>query len=247
MARIRIGTSGWHYKSWKAVFYPAKLGTGQMLEYYSKYFTSAEVNNSFYKLPEASVFENWYRTTPDDFLFSVKMSRYLTHMKKLKDPKSSMDLFFSRAAALKEKLGPVLVQLPPNWRCNLTRLQDFLEVLPRKQKFTIEFRDTSWITPETLRLLKKHHVAFCIYDLGGYLSPLEVTAPWVYVRLHGPQLKYQGNYPGHDLKAWAERLQDWLRQGLDTYLYFDNDQKGAAIQDAIVLTEILEGSGVRAA
>ncbi len=191
---IYIGTSGWHYNHWKGNFYPAGVTAKHFTQYYLRFFRTVEINNSFYRLPSPETFATWKASVPDEFLFSVKASRYITHMKKLKDPQQSLAQFLGNAQALEEKLGPILFQLPPAWRLNLDRFRDFLKVLPPYHRYTFEFRDQSWYSPEVYALLQHHGHAFCIYDLGGHLSPLEVTADFVYVRLHGPEGKYDGSY-----------------------------------------------------
>jgi uncharacterized protein YecE (DUF72 family) len=191
---VRIGTSGFHYKHWKGPFYPAKLPAGKMLGFYSEHFYTVELNNSFYRLPEASAFDGWREATPENFVFSVKASRFITHNKKFKDPEHALDNLLLRAVRLGPKLGPILFQLPPHWRVNPERLRNLLEMLPRELSYTFEFRELSWINPEVDSILKKFNAAFCIYELAGYHSPLHVTADFAYVRLHGPESgKYQGS------------------------------------------------------
>ena len=192
---IRIGTSGYHYKHWRGPFYPQNTSASKMLEFYLRHFDTVELNNSFYRLPAASVFDEWKRATPANFVFAVKASRFLTHNKKLRDPDHALDTFLSRAVHLGAKLGPILFQLPPKWKVNLERLEGLLQVLPRRFRYAIEFREQSWINSEVDSLLARFNAAFCIYELAGYHSPITVTANFAYVRLHGPAAgKYQGSY-----------------------------------------------------
>jgi uncharacterized protein YecE (DUF72 family) len=237
---IRIGTSGWHYKHWRGPFYPGDLPAAEMLSFYARHFDTVEINNSFYRLPAVATFESWRDSAPARFSFAVKASRYITHMKKLKDPEASLEKLLSRAEALKRKLGPILFQLPPNWRCDAVRLTEFLERLPRKRQYSFELRDPSWHTPEVYKLLSRHNAAFCIYELAGFQSPLEVTADFVYVRLHGPKKEaYQGNYHTAALQTWAHRIREWQRDLKVIYVYFDNDQEGFAAKNALALKRLV--------
>ena len=165
--KIHIGTSGWHYDDWKGPFYPEETPAEQMLSYYAGHFGTVEINNSFYNLPAEKTLKNWGSTVPKDFLFAVKASRYITHMKKLKDPQEPVGNFLERIGALDRHLGPILFQLPPNWKCNGARLGDFLKFLPDNRKYVFEFRDPSWFTGEIFSLLDEAGAAFCIYDLAG--------------------------------------------------------------------------------
>ncbi|AKD05175.1 DUF72 domain-containing protein [Pontibacter korlensis] len=237
--QIHVGTSGWHYKHWMGTFYPQGMRQQEFTSYYTRFFKTVEVNNSFYKLPSAETFASWRQAVPDDFIFSVKASRYITHMKKLLDPQEGLSRFFGNADGLEHKLGPVLFQLPPGWKSNPGRLSDFMSLLPPYYKYTFEFRHPSWYNDEILGLLRKHNAAFCIYELDGHVSPLHITADFVYVRLHGPEGKYAGSYSESALQWWAEQCRQWQRQSLEVYVYFDNDQLGYAAFNALRLQEIL--------
>lgn len=242
-AEIRIGTSGYHYKHWVGTFYPPKTQPSKMLEYYIRHFDTLELNNSFYRLPTIEAFESWSNATPKDFVFAVKASRYITHNKKLKDPENALENLLPRAEHLGRKLGPVLFQLPPHWKVNLNRLEALLEILPREHRYSFEFRELSWMTPEVNRMLERFNAAFCIYELAGYHSPCEITADFAYVRLHGPEAgKYQGSYSPARLRAWARRIEDWSKKLKAIYIYFDNDQAGYAAQNALTLREMVFGS-----
>ncbi|HEY9150987.1 MAG TPA: DUF72 domain-containing protein [Gammaproteobacteria bacterium] len=243
-ARIHIGTSGWSYAHWKGPFYPADLSDDrQMLEYYTRHFRSVEINNSFYQLPRRETLALWRQSVPDDFIFSAKASRYITHMKKLKDPEASIEKFFERIVELGERLGPVLFQLPPNWHYNHERLERFLDTLSRDFRYAFEFRNAGWINERCEELLARHDIAFCVYEFDGYRSPRKVTTDFVYVRLHGPDGPYQGEYDGPALADWADAITGWTSQGLSVYCYFDNDESGYAAQNALRLQRITEISG----
>jgi len=241
--RIRVGTSGWQYDHWKGPFYPEDLPKRAFLEYYADRFETTEVNSFFYGLPKPETVTAWRGAVPEGFEFAVKGSRYITHMKKLKDPEASVAKFWERASLLQDQLGPVLFQLPPNWNVNIDRLHAFLQALPRGPRYTFEFRDESWFAPEVLELLEANGAAFCVYELGEQSSPVTVTADFAYVRLHGPEAGYSGDYGDEALREWAGRLRGWQDQGLDAYLFFDNDEAGYAAQDGVRLRRLLGQGG----
>jgi len=248
MADIRIGTSGFHYKHWIGRYYPADIAHGKMLEHYVRDFDTVELNNTFYQLPNESSFDAWRASTPRDFLFAVKGSRFITHMIKLKDAQRGLRNFLPRAERLRSKLGPILWQLPPRWKVNVERLEEFLSLLPRKHRYAFELRDKTWMTDEVLAVLEKYNAAFCIYELAGYHSPIELTADWTYIRLHGPtQLKYQGSYSDAHLATWAERIKTWSRKLKAIYVYFDNDDRAFAVENALTLKRMLTKRAKRAA
>jgi uncharacterized protein YecE (DUF72 family) len=236
--RVFIGTSGWHYADWRGPFYPEEARASEFLEYYSRRFDTAEINNSFYGMPETRMFREWKNSVPADFIFAVKGSRYITHMKKLRDTREAAARFVKRARELGGKLGPILFQLPPRWKANKERLRDFLKGLPKDTRYAFEFRDPSWFDDSIYRSLAERNAAFCIYDLGGRTSPLEVTSDFVYIRLHGPGGPYQGEYTGRRLKRWAGLISKW-KKNRNVYCYFDNDQKGYAPKDAFKLKAML--------
>jgi len=236
--KIYIGTSGWHYKHWKD-FYPKDIKQSEQLAYLANMFSTVEINNSFYKLPTKETFENWRKEVPDDFIFAIKGSRFISHMKKLKVNGKSIDDFLDHARCLKSKLGPVLFQLPPRWKVNAERLRDFLQLLPRTVRFSFEFRDHSWNTPEIYNLLEQYRCAYCIYNLAGYQSPSIITSDFVYIRLHGPDAKYEGSYSKSALTKWAENCRAWQAEGKDVFLFFDNDQNAFATKNALTLLSLL--------
>lgn len=237
---IRIGTSGWHYKHWNGTFYPEGTPASRQFAEYSKVFDTVELNNSFYHLPAKSTYEKWQEKSPENFLFSVKGSRYITHMKKLLQPREALNKFLSHAAELGHKLGPVLFQLPPGWNINADRLREFLELLPADNRYAFEFRNTTWYAPVVYEMLHEHNAAFCIYELDNHRSPKKVTADFVYVRLHGPGGKYQGRYHMNTQRAWANQCKKWQREGKDVYVYYDNDEAGYAAFNAQELKELTE-------
>lgn len=211
-----------------------------MLPHYAERFRTVEINNSFYALPSEKTLKNWRKTVPEEFVFAVKASRYITHMKKLKDPAEPVGNFLDRMAVLGSSLGPVLFQLPPKWRCNPDRLQDFLATLPSAHRYAFEFRDHSWFTSEIYAMLRDANAAFCMYDLADFQSPREVTADFVYIRLHGPGDAYQGSYVTGTLAGWAGAISSWAGQGREVYCYFDNDQEAFAARNALELQGMLD-------
>ncbi len=235
---IRIGTSGWHYAHWKKTFYPESLAEEEWLPYYAERFGAVEINNSFYKLPEETTLAHWRDSVPDDFLFAVKASRYITHMKKLRDPDASTEALFERIGVLDGKLGPVLFQLPPRWKRNAKRLEAFLAALPGTGRFAFEFRDPSWFHEDSYELLRRFGAAFCIYELDGRTSPCETTADFVYLRLHGPGGAYRGLYGSERLSPWHEKISSWSQDGRTVYCFFDNDEAGYAVRDARTLLSL---------
>jgi uncharacterized protein YecE (DUF72 family) len=236
---IHIGTSGWHYKHWKGTFYPKDTADKNQFSIYIKTFETVELNNSFYRLPDADTFAAWQKSAPDNFIFAIKGSRYITHMKKLNETTAALRSLLENASELKEKLGPILFQLPPKWNPNMERLEIFLKQLPKGFRFAFEFRNPAWYTEDVYSLLRKYKSAFCIYELDHHLSPLITTTDFVYVRLHGPEGKYQGSYTKRQLNSWAKHCRKWQEAGKEVFIYFDNDQEGYAAFNAQTLQEIL--------
>lgn len=238
--KIHVGTSGWHYKHWLGVFYPERTSGAEMFQIYARHFDTVEINNSFYRLPTPKTFDNWRESSPRRFCFAVKASRFITHMKKLKEPERSSEKFFAVADRLEEKLGPILFQLPPRWKLNIERLREFLESLPREHKYVFEFREASWLVPEVFELLRKHKVAHCIHDFADMKVPHELTARFTYIRFHGPtSAKYAGWYSTRELREWAKRIENWRGQVSEVYVYFNNDPEGAAVKNALELKDLL--------
>lgn len=242
MGKLQIGTSGWVYKHWMDIFYPPHLPSDQQLSFYAQHFSTVEINFSFYRLPERSVFESWREQTPSKFLFAVKGSRYLTHMKKLKDPIEPLSRLMERASGSEEKLGPILFQFPHTWHINIERLQPFLELLQTypQQRFTLEFRHQSWLIPEVYKLLERAGVALCLPVSPTVPLDVCLTTPWTYIRMHSGQ--WNVGYSDEELATWAERIRSFIAQGFDVYVYFNNDPDGHAIRDAQKLYILLESS-----
>ncbi len=242
--KIHIGTSGWSYKHWKDTFYPSEVKAKDQMNYFLKFFQTVELNNSFYMLPKAETFDNWAKAVPENFIFSVKASRLITHNKKLNDAYEPLARFLQNVDHLKEHLGVILFQLPPSWKINLERLESFINILPKGYRYTFEFRNHTWYTEEVYELLRKHNIAFCIYHLEYHISPILTTADFVYVRLHGPEGKYAGSYSDKEMQEWEQRCKDWQNEGKDVYFYFDNDQNAYAVYNALTLME-MTGSPVK--
>lgn len=238
--RVRVGTSGWVYKHWRGVVYPKPLPVKHWFAHYATKFDTVEINNSFYRLASEDAYGEWRQQAPPGFLYAVKASRFLTHMKKLKDPVEPLANVLRRARLLGPHLGPVLYQLPPRWRCDPGRLRAFLELLPRDVTQVMEFRDPSWYTHAVRELLEAHGVGFCIHDLRGVPSPEWVTARAVYVRFHGPTgHAYAGGYPRERLRSWADWIAERRHVGHDVYVYFNNDDAGHAVFNALTLRDLL--------
>jgi uncharacterized protein YecE (DUF72 family) len=235
---VRIGTSGWVYQHWRGIFYPEELRPSDWFSFYARTFDSVEINNSFYRLPEATTFAAWREQAPPGFLYTVKASRYLTHQKKLKDPEEPLWRFFERASQLGETLGPVLYQLPPRWQLNLPRFEHFLASLPPGHTHVVELRDQSWVAEPTFQLMERYGVAHCIHDMAPLQIPVRVTARAAYLRLHGPA-RYSGSYPAAELERWARAIEGWRAQGLAVYVYFNNDIGGHALANALTLRALV--------
>jgi uncharacterized protein YecE (DUF72 family) len=236
---VHVGTSGWHYKQWIGDFYPPRFPPAKMLAYYAHQFHTVEINSSFYRLPEEKTFDQWRKIVPSRFVFAVKASRFLTHIKRLKDPEDSIKLFFARAKHLGPHLGPILFQLPPRWKADIGRLTTFLELLPPKHKYVVEFRDDSWYAREILELLGRHNVALCLHDWHSADWARELTANFSYIRFHGTNGKYAGNYPDQLLLRWVEQIQSWQDEVSEVFAYFNNDIGGHAIRNAQSLRAML--------
>jgi uncharacterized protein YecE (DUF72 family) len=235
---VRVGCSGWQYKHWRGAFYPADIPQTRWFEFYTSCFDTVEINNTFYRLPEAGAFAQWRARAPKGFLYAVKASRFLTHMKKLKDPVDPLERLFSRAERLGRTLGPVLYQLPPRWSVDIDRLATFVRALPKRRRHAIEFRDPSWYTREVFTLLDRHHVALCLHDMAGSATGRLAHGPFVYVRFHGPQ-KYNGRYPDDVLAGWGDWLSAQVTHGRPVYAYFNNDMGAHAPRDAMRLRSLI--------
>lgn len=232
---IRVGTSGWQYPDFKERFYPGDLPSASQLPYYSRQLAAVEVNSTFYHFSRASTYAKWRDSTAEGFQVAVKANRSFTHLHRLADPEGRLEEFLGNARELGTKLGPVLFQIPASLHRDDLRLRGFLERLPSAPglRYAFELRHPSWDDRAVYRLLEKRGAALCIHDIRGRQSPLEVTASFAYVRLHGPlPLPYRGSYSADALSAWSERLRDLDRAGVDSYLFFDNTMTGDAIDNA---------------
>jgi uncharacterized protein YecE (DUF72 family) len=239
MKNIYIGTSGWSYKYWKSNFYPDKLPLSRFFEYYMTVFSTVELNNSFYKLPALQTIVKWRDMAPEGFLFAVKASRFITHIKRLKGVEG-IAKFIEPIKEFKEKLGPILFQLPANFKFNPEVLENFLKYLPPGFDYTFEFRSPAWFQDETYEILNRYNIAFCIFDFNGLLSPVIVTADFAYIRLHGPEGKYNGDYSYNELLRWATIIRNYAGTGKKVYCYFDNDTAGFAPKNALELIKIIK-------
>ena len=240
---IHVGTSGWQYAHWVGPFYPADARPEELLGHYTGRLDAVEVNNSFQRLPAEKTLARWRDAAPREFTFAVKGSGFITHRKKLTDPETTLPPFFSRITTLGKRMGPVLFQLPPRWRVNPERLEAFLAALPGRLRYAFEFRDESWFSDRVYDLLKARGAAFCIWELAGRRSPREVTADFVYARLHGPGDACHGEYRKDGLMRWAAAFRRWARAGKEVFVFFDNDQNGYAPADALRLKSMLREKG----
>jgi len=241
VARIRIGTSGYVYQHWRGILYPKGLPSEEWLARYASVFDTVELNNTFYRLPTSKAVDGWRERSPRGFLFAVKGSRYLTHMKRLLDTGEGVRRFFDVVGRLGKKLGPVLWQLPPRWKPNPERLDGFLRALPKRIPMAFEFREPEWYSNEVCDVLDAHGAAFCEHDIIR-LKPPRLTGGFRYLRFHGATGKYQGRYKKSGLRPYARDLKAWAADGNDAYVYFNNDIGGHAIMDALDLLDLVGDS-----
>lgn len=232
---------GGNTRHWRGDFYPPDLPRSAWFEHYATVFDTVEINNTFYRLPPETTFASWAVRAPRGFQFAIKASRYLTHMKKLKDPEEPLERLFSRMRPLRRHLGPVLYQLPPGSKLDRERLDHFLQALPRGVRHVIEFREPSWYAHDVLALLERRGVALCLHDMRGSATGRLRVGPLVYVRFHGASGHYDGGYSDDRLASWAEWLQGERRRGADVYAYFNNDIGGHAPRNAVTLRRMLGG------
>ena len=237
--KLYIGTSGWVYNHWRGRFYPEGLAQARWLEFYNQHFPTVELNNSFYHLPSEKAFTAWRERSSEGFVYAVKVSRLITHLKKLRNVEEALENFLSRAKILGEKLGPLLYQLPPNMPRNDTLLESFLRLLPPELCHVFEFRHESWLDEPVFTLLREHNVGFCIYDMPGLTTPLAATTDFAYIRFHGSADLYGSCYSEAELGEWASRITK-LGQGLTSvYIYFNNDAQAFAVSNAQTLAKQL--------
>lgn len=242
---VLVGTSGWQYDSWRGLFYPDGLAQRQWLEHYVTAFTTVENNSAFYRLPKLETFKSWRARTPDGFVMAVKASRYLTHIKRLQEPAEPVRRFMAAAAGLGDRLGPVLVQLPPNLPVEVERLAACLAEFPGGVRVAVEPRHDSWWTTEVRDVLAAHDAALCWADvLGRPRTPVWRTASWGYVRMHQGAANPWPRYGDQALRSWSRRIAETWPSGSDVYVYFNNDPGGAAVQDAVRFAAIAERAGL---
>ncbi len=239
MATYYIGTSGWHYQQWSGIFYPQTMPVSQWLQYYSRSFNSVEINSSFYHLPTEKTILNWHSSVPDGFRYSVKVSRYITHIKKLSGSLDAIANFTDRVNHLAQRLGILLFQLPPGMRRNDEKLESLLMQLSPRYKYVFEFRNRTWMDDDIFALLSKYNIGFCIYDLPGYTSPTIQTSDFIYIRFHGSNGLYSSCYSDSELAKWAKNIKGISRNASSIYIYFNNDFEAYAVQNAIKLRQLL--------
>jgi len=239
LRKYYIGCSGWHYDHWRALYYPAGLPKSKWLQFYVKEFSTVELNNSFYHLPSEKAFVTWRESTPDNFLFAVKVSRFITHIKRLRNLGSAVENFLSRACLLQDKLGPLLYQLPPNMKRNDGVLENFLSLLPQKYQHAFEFRHESWIDASVFHILKQYHVGLCVFDMPGFTCPLVATTDFAYIRFHGSHSLYSSCYSDEELSQWAQKIIQLDEKAKAVYIYFNNDAEAFAIRNALTLAKFI--------
>jgi uncharacterized protein YecE (DUF72 family) len=234
VARAHVGCSGWQYKDWRGVVYPDAIPQRRWFEHYTTLFDTVELNNTFYRLPPVTTVEKWAAQAPPGFTYALKLGAFGSHRMKLRDAASWLPNHLDRARRLGAALGPTLVQLPPKWRRDVERLDEFLSVAPKDVRWAVELREPSWVHDDVFDVLRHHGAALCLHDLLAD-HPMILTTDWTYVRFHGPdalERKYYGRYGWRRLRPWAARLQAWLDGGCDVYAYFNNDYEGHAVHDA---------------
>jgi len=235
-----IGTSGWHYDHWRDIFYPAKLAKAEWLEFYARHFNTVELNNSFYRLPSEAAFATWYNSSPPDFTFAVKVSRFITHIKRLRNTEEALEKFIARARILREKLGPLLYQLPPNLHRNDEVLEAFLSSLPQGMRHIFEFRHHSWLEEKVFAILHQYNIGLCVFDMPFLSCPLVATTDFAYVRFHGSGELYASCYSDEELADWAKRIANLNTNLEEVYIYFNNDVEGFALRNAMTLRHYLQ-------
>jgi uncharacterized protein YecE (DUF72 family) len=234
-----IGCSGWHYDHWRGLYYPEGLPKSKWLQFYAKQFNTVELNNSFYHLPSEKAFATWRESTPEDFVFAVKVSRFITHIKRLRNLGSAVENFLSRACLLQDKLGPFLYQLPPNMKRNDAVLESFLASLPQKYQHVFEFRNESWIQDSVFNILRRYNTGLCVFDMPGFTCPLVATSDFAYIRFHGSASLYSSCYSNEELSQWAQKIAHLSENVKSIYIYFNNDAEAFAVKNALTLTKFI--------
>ncbi|MEW6581520.1 MAG: DUF72 domain-containing protein [Actinomycetota bacterium] len=241
---VYLGTSGWQYRHWRGRLYPEGVPQRRWLEHYAERFAVVEVNASFYRLPSRGTVEEWARRTPEDFVMAVKASRYLTHVRRLRDPGPPVARLLDVTEPLGRKLGPVLVQLPPGMRRDAATLAAALDAFPRGVRVAVEPRHPSWDDEEVFEVLRRHDAALCMVDRGGSHPDPVRTASWGYLRMHEGVASPAGCYGEHALDAWAARLGALFAPQDTVFVFFNNDAEGCAPRDAALLAPRLERAGL---
>jgi len=237
---VYVGTSGWNYLHWKGIFYPEGLPQARWLQHYVKFFNCVELNVTFYRLVKKETFQNWRKRTPEDFYFVAKGSRFITHIKKLKDISQPLNLFLDNARGLRDKLALVLWQLPPSFKKDIKRLTLFFKLLKKTNlRHSFEFRNESWFDSEVYRLFKEYNFCLCIAHSPRFPCQRVITADFLYLRFHGKELLYGSNYSDKELKAWAEFAREFKKQK-DIFAFFNNDARGFAVKNALRFRELLK-------
>lgn len=240
MAKVFIGTSGFSYPHWgDGVFYPQDLPQRKWFEYYCQHFNTVELNVSFYRLPKKETFIGWRKRAGKEFVFSVKGSRFITHIKRLKDPKEPIKTFFQNANGIKNRKDVILWQLSPSFKANPERLSQFLKILSKDWRHAFEFRSSTWLTVKIYELLRKYNAAVVFQDFPGWPITEEITADFVYLRFHGRTGLYSSCYTERELKDWAKKIKSWQKKGLDSYAFFNNDALGYAVENAKEFKKLL--------
>lgn len=248
MSKASIGTSGFMYSHWRGHFYPSKLPQKDWFRYYTKESGTVELNVSFYRLPKKETFAGWRKKAGQEFVFSVKGSRYITHIKRLKDCQEAVERFFRNAEAIRTQNAKrktqnvILWQLPPRMKVNSERLEGFLKILPGSWRHAFEFRSSTWLTVKTFELLRRHGAAIVFQDFPDWPRTEEVTADFVYLRFHGAKALYSSNYSDKELKEWGRKIGKWMNRGLDVYAYFNNDALGYAVENAKALEALVQSA-----
>lgn len=244
VAHVWVGTSGWTYASWRGAFYPENLKSRHYLEYYARAFPTTEVNYSFYHLPRPQTYTNWANQVPENFLFSVKASRLITHNKRLVDVEEAWEIFTDNASTLGAQLGPILLQFPPSFKADKKRLEDFFKltkrVLRRSPRLACEFRHESWFTKEIYRMLEKYGAALCIADSPKYPRKEMLTTDFTYIRFHGRSELFASRYSEEELSAEVKKIARYLKKGIEVFVYFNNDARGYAVENARMLRSLLK-------
>ena len=241
--KIYVGTSGYNYTHWINKFYPKDVPQKMWLEFYTQTFNSVELNVTFYRLPKDTVFQGWHKRTPRNFRFVIKGSRFITHIKRLRDCKEPLKLFMQRAAHLKNKLACILWQTPPNLSYDASIIKSFITHLKKwpQYLYSFEFRNESWFNEELYSIFKENNINLCIADSLRYPSKNILTSTFVYLRFHGKEDLYRSKYSLKELKEWADKTKIWMKGKNKLFAFFNNDYQGFAVENALQFTKLISG------